>query len=168
MKAEKITLDELQELLASINLPKRIKLYTKTSAKLPKKYNPLGEVYQLRNLLACVNFDCDPEITYNSREAGNEPDYLEKIPAWAEKIVRTPLVKHSTNGTVYLRVMPLQQIGKQPISYRNKRGHKVAAEDVKDYLDRPAKVSNPFVYFLLKLESIVTIEIDKRVYKVTK
>ena len=159
MKATNITQAELVDLLTSIHHPKRVKLYTKTSAKLPKKFCTLGNVSKFTNFEGLLHFDKDDTIRSQQEEG-----YFDKLPAWGKKIKNTPLVTHKTNGDLYLRILHCGLIGR--ISYRNECGHCLKENEVKQFTDPTAKQINPFCYMVLRIDSIRAITIGRKVYSV--
>lgn len=158
----RISRPELVSLLSKISVPTVVEIKTKTSAKLPKSYNTLGQVWKHTTLRARLNFTYDPTIQQRAAEQNillHPREYYRTQPA-------CPVVFHADTKKEYLWIMPVEQIGK--ILYHNAKGQSVSHEELFKLTRKPQEHSqDSLVHYVVSVESIVSVVFDGTTFQVT-
>lgn len=159
MKTVKITAADLFSTLSAITCPATAEIWLKTSAKMPKSYNPVGEVFKYSKYRIRLNFALDSEII-NRAKAANVPLVS---PKWSEPI-NGVFCYHPGLKCIYIRIFPILKC--QKTAYRLPDGKFVKEEILRKYLGKPRDWSaDDCTHFVCRLSSIMKVQVDDTLYE---
>jgi hypothetical protein len=167
---------ELCKILLAVKGATFITFTANTDARAKKTGNPFGTIWKTYTVNGLVNFQYDTAVVNRLKKEGKEESEFQKGESWHELVkdsrnLLTPFAKHKETGELYLRFWLLN---KTPGTvYTDSEGTELDFEQVKLFLPKPSSYKNqglddPVRIQTYKLASIVTFNINDRVYAIEK